>query len=57
MPQIRGTEVNIKMVPIGAIGLVVFALYLAASLAFVRNVPVRYLAWQMYSSKAGAIIM
>lgn len=30
-----GSEVNIKMVPIGAIGLTVFALYLAASLAFV----------------------
>ncbi len=33
--RLGGTEVNIKMVPIGAIGLVVFALYLAASLAFV----------------------
>lgn len=33
--KIGGTEVNIKMVPIGAIGLTVFALYLAASLAFV----------------------
>lgn len=31
-------KVNLKMVPIGAIGLTVFALYLAASLAFV---PVR----------------
>ena len=36
--RIGGTEVNLKMVPIGAIGLTVFALYLAASLAFV---PVR----------------
>ena len=33
--KIGGTEVNLKMVPIGAIGLTVFALYLAASLAFV----------------------
>lgn len=33
--RIGGTEVNLKMVPIGAIGLTVFALYLAASLAFV----------------------
>lgn len=36
--RIGGTEVNLKMVPIGAIGLTVFALYLAASLGFV---PVR----------------
>ncbi|UOG18955.1 MFS transporter [Acinetobacter sp. PK01] len=36
--RIGGTEVNLKMVPIGAIGLTVFALYLAASLTFV---PVR----------------
>lgn len=33
--RIGGTEVNLTMVPIGAIGLTVFALYLAASLAFV----------------------
>ena len=33
--KIGGTEVNIKMVPIGAVGLTVFALYLAGSLAFV----------------------
>jgi len=33
--KIGGSEINIKMVPIGAIGLTVFALYLAASLAFV----------------------
>ncbi|OAL79103.1 acyltransferase [Acinetobacter sp. SFB] len=33
--KIGGTEVNLKMVPIGAIGLTVFAFYLAASLAFV----------------------
>ena len=33
--RIGGTEVNLKMVPMGAIGLTVFALYLAASLAFV----------------------
>lgn len=33
--KIGGEEVNIKMVPIGAIGLTVFALYLAASLAFI----------------------
>lgn len=33
--KIGGTEVNIKMVPIGAIGLTVFAFYLAAALAFV----------------------
>lgn len=33
--KIGGSEVNIKMVPLGAIGLTVFALYLAASLAFV----------------------
>ena len=36
--KIGGTKVNIKMVPLGAIGLTVFALYLAASLAFI---PVR----------------
>ena len=33
--KIGGTEVNIKMVPIGAIGLTVVALYLAASISFV----------------------
>src|SRR5690606_24758314 len=33
--RIGGTEVTLKMVPIGAIGLTVFAFYLAASLAFV----------------------
>lgn len=33
--KIGGTQVNIKMVPLGAIGLTLFALYLAASLAFV----------------------
>lgn len=33
--KIGGAEVNIKMVPIGAIGLTVFAFYLAGSLAFV----------------------
>lgn len=33
--RIGGTEVNLRMVPIGAIGLTVFAFYLAASLAFV----------------------
>ncbi|WP_160241222.1 MFS transporter [Acinetobacter indicus] len=33
--KIGGTEVNIKMVPIGAVGLTVFAFYLAATLAFV----------------------
>lgn len=33
--KIGGSELNIKMVPIGAIGLTVFAFYLAASLAFV----------------------
>lgn len=33
--KIGGSEVNIKMVPIGAIGLTLFAFYLAASLAFV----------------------
>ncbi|NHB57171.1 MFS transporter [Acinetobacter sp. 194] len=33
--KIGGAEVNIKMVPIGAIGLTLFAFYLAASLAFV----------------------
>lgn len=36
--KIGGAEVNIKMVPIGAIGLTVFALYLVASLSFI---PVR----------------
>lgn len=36
--KIGGTEVNLKMVPYGAIGLTVFALYLAASMAFI---PVR----------------
>ena len=30
-----GSEVNLKMVPIGAVGLALFALYLAASLSFV----------------------
>ena len=33
--KIGGREINIKMVPYGAIGLTLFALYLAASLAFV----------------------
>ena len=33
--KIGGTAVNIKMVPIGAIGLTVFALYLALSLDFI----------------------
>ena len=33
--KLGGAEVNIKMVPIGAIGLTAFALYFAASLAFV----------------------
>ncbi len=33
--KIGGAEVNIKMVPLGAVGLTVFALYLAASLSFV----------------------
>ncbi len=32
--KIGGTEVNIKMVPIGAVGLTVFAFYLAGTLAF-----------------------
>ncbi|WP_313042766.1 MFS transporter [Acinetobacter sp.] len=33
--RLGGSQVNIKMVPIGAVGLTVFALYLAASLSFV----------------------
>lgn len=33
--RIGGSDVNLKMVPMGAIGLTVFAFYLAASLAFV----------------------
>ncbi len=33
--KIGGASVNIKMVPLGAVGLTLFALYLAASLAFV----------------------
>ena len=33
--RIGGSEVNIKMVPIGSIGLTLFAFYLALSLAFV----------------------
>jgi MFS family permease len=33
--KIGGAEVNIKMVPLGAIGLTLFAIYLAGSLAFV----------------------
>ena len=33
--KIGGSEVNIKMVPFGAVGLTVFALYLATSLSFV----------------------
>ncbi len=33
--RIGGSEVNIKMVPIGAIGLTLFAFYLALSLAYV----------------------
>lgn len=36
--KIGGTEVNIKMVPLGAIGLTVFAFYLAASLTAVPEV-------------------
>ena len=35
--RIGGSEVNIKMVPIGAIGLTLFAFYLALSLAFVPD--------------------
>lgn len=33
--KLGGSEVNLKMVPVGAIGLTVFALYLAGSLAFI----------------------
>ena len=33
--KIGGSEINIKMVPLGTIGLTIFAFYLAASLAFV----------------------
>lgn len=33
--KIGGTDVNIKMMPIGAVGLTVFAFYLAGALAFV----------------------
>lgn len=33
--KIGGSEVNIKMVPVGAVGLTIFALYLAGSLMFV----------------------
>lgn len=33
--KIGGSQVNIKMVPIGAVGLTIFALYLAVSLSFV----------------------
>ena len=33
--KIGGSEVNIKMVPIGAIGLTIFAYYLAASISFI----------------------
>jgi MFS family permease len=33
--KIGGAEVNIKMVPIGAVGLTAFAFYLAASLSFI----------------------
>lgn len=36
--KIGGSEVNIKMVPIGAIGLTVFAFYLAASLTWLPEV-------------------
>jgi MFS family permease len=36
--KIGGSEVNIKMVPIGAVGLTVFAFYLAASLSFIPEV-------------------
>ena len=35
--RIGGSEVNIKMVPIGAVGLTLFAFYLALSLAFVPD--------------------
>ena len=35
--RIGGSEVNIKMVPIGSIGLTLFAFYLALSLAFVPD--------------------
>ena len=55
--RLGGTEVNIKMVPIGAIGLVVLHCIWQQVLPLSRNVLVLYLAWQMYSSKAGAIIM
>ena len=42
--RLGGTEVNIKMVPIGAIGLVVLHYIWQQVLPLYRNVPVRYLA-------------
>lgn len=50
--KIGGTEVNIKMVPIGAIGLTVFAFYLAGSLAFVPERTGDFIGIaQMFSSE------
>ena len=51
--KIGGNEVNIRMVPFGAIGLTVFALYLAGSLAFIpeRTGELMSLA-QMFTSGA-----
>ncbi len=49
--KIGGAEVNIKMVPIGSIGLTIFAFYLAASLAFVPERTGDFIGiTQMFSS-------
>lgn len=51
--KIGGSEVNIKMVPIGAVGLTLFAFYLAASLNFVPERTGDFIGiTQMFSSGA-----
>ena len=55
--KIGGSEINIKMVPIGAIGLTVFALYLAASLAFVPERTGALLTLKDVLPKAGFTTM
>ena len=55
--KIGGGEVNIKMVPVGAVGLTIFALYLAGSLMFVPERTGEMLSLSDFSIRAGFIIM
>lgn len=55
--KIGGSEVNIKMVPVGAVGLTIFALYLAGSLMFVPEHTGEMLSLSDFSIRAGFIIM